>query len=273
MFISRFSKWALGIAYLILCGWLVSCGEGTTPGSNFIDPELTRTQWILATINDKPAADGIQAMLAFDESNNIFGSTGCNLYAGTYVIGEGNDLSFKPRVTTSWECEEPYFAQEAAILLVLSSTSEYALEGDELKITNPEGNRRGTFTKTEQLGLDGTSWILEIFKDGQGVLVNLIEGTQITAAFDRDGNLSGFGGCNEYNATLNTYANNISFGPIITTQMTCPEPEGVMDQESQYFTAIEQAKTYRNYGIALEIFDVEGGLLASYLSPEITSQR
>ena len=46
-----------------------------------------------------------------------------------------------------------------------------------------------------------------------------------------------------------------------------------MDQEDIYFRALEQASSYRNYGIALMMFDVEGGLLATYLDAEIASQR
>jgi len=57
------------------------------------------------------------------------------------------------------------------------------------------------------------------------------------------------------------------------TQMACPEPEGVMDQESKYFTALGQAATYRNYSIALVLFDAEGQVLASYVSAEIASSR
>jgi heat shock protein HslJ len=57
----------------------------------------------------------------------------------------------------------------------------------------------------------------------------------------------------------------------MSTQMACPEPEGVMDQERKFLTALEQAATYRNYSIALVMFDAEGQVLASYVSAEIAS--
>ena len=273
MLITRCSKWAFAISVLILAGLLTSCGEGATAVSAVVDPELTGAEWLLATINDKPVADGTQATLVFGEANNVLGSTDCNLYAGTYAVGEGDVLNFKPNVTTSWECEEPFLAQEKAMLLVLSSSSNYVIEDDELKITNPDGERRATFTKMEPLVLEGTDWNLDAFNDGQGAFVNVMDGTKITASFGSDGNLGGSGGCNDYNTTYTADFSNISIGPIMSTQMACSEPEGVMDQESKYLTALEQAATYRNYSIALVMFDAEGQVLASYISAEIASSR
>jgi heat shock protein HslJ len=55
--------------------------------------------------------------------------------------------------------------------------------------------------------------------------------------------------------------------------MACPEPEGVMDQEDKYLTALEQAAAYRNYRIALVMFDAEEGVPASYISAEIAISR
>jgi len=139
MLVTRCSKWAFVISILILAGLLASCGEGATAVSAVIDPELTGVEWMLATINDKPVADGTQVTLVFGEANNVLGSTGCNLYAGTYAIGEGSVLNFKPNVTTAWECEEPFFAQEKAMLLVLSSSSNYIIEGDDLICQSDRG--------------------------------------------------------------------------------------------------------------------------------------
>jgi heat shock protein HslJ len=55
--------------------------------------------------------------------------------------------------------------------------------------------------------------------------------------------------------------------------MACPEPEGVMDQENKYLTALEQAATYRNYRIDLVMFDGEEQVLASYISADIAISR
>jgi heat shock protein HslJ len=257
----------------ILGGLLAGCGEGATAVSAVADPDLTGSEWMLASVNGKPVYPGTTAPLVFGEANNVLGATGCNLFAGTYSIGEGNVLNFQPNVTTTWVCEEPKLVQEQAMLLVLSSTSNYTIEGDELAITNPDGERRGTFDRMEPLVLEDTDWNLDAYNDGQGALVNLIDGTQITASFGEEGTLSGSAGCNQYNTTYEADAIKISIGPIALTQMACSEPSGVMDQESKYLISLESAATYNNLGIALNLFDTEGQILASYISANLFSEQ
>jgi len=45
----------------------------------------------------------------------------------------------------------------------------------------------------------------------------------------------------------------IELGPLGTTQMACPDPEGVMDQESRLVAALETAATYHVEGPSLEM--------------------
>ncbi len=266
---SNCSKCGFILSILILAGLLASCGSGATSVSAVEDPNLTESDWQLVSLNDKPVQADTMAVLAFGEANNVLGSTGCNLFAGTIAIGTGSVLNFKLNVTTSFECPEPYFAQESAMLLVLSSSSNYTIEGDELNITNPDGERRGRFVKMDPLVLEGTDWTLDAFNDGQGELVNVMEGTQITASFSADGEMSGSGGCNEYNTTYQVDGEEITIGPILSTQMACSDPEGVMEQEGKYLQALELADNYRNFGIILNFFNAEGQILASYLSSDL----
>ncbi len=273
MLLTRDPKWGLVISILFLTGFLISCNETGTSDREISNPELTEAEWMLTTINDKPLLAEIHATLAFSDENQIIGSTGCNLYMGSYELGEGDAINFKPSVTTSWACEEPYFAQEGAMLMVLSSASQFTLAGGELNIYNPGGDLRGTFTKMEPLTLEGTVWRLESLGGGGGASVDLIENLHVSAVFDQDGNLSGMAGCNEYETTYIADAVSISIGPITTSQSSCLDQEGVTDHENNYFKALEDASSYRNHGIALRFFDQGWGLLATFLNEEIASQR
>jgi heat shock protein HslJ len=258
---------------LIIGVLLASCGDGSTAVSAAADPDLTESEWVLASINDKPIAAGTTAPLVFGEAENFLGATGCNLFAGTYSIGESNVLNFQPNVSTTWDCEEPKLVQEQSMLLVLSSTSNYKIEGDKLTITNPNGDRRGTFNRMDPLVLAGTTWNLDAYNDGQGALVKLIAGTQITASFGEGGTLSGSAGCNRYNTTYDADLNNISIDPIFWTAMGCPEPEGVMSQESSYLSTLRLASTYNNLGIGLNLFDSEGQILATYIRADFFNEQ
>ena len=101
---SNCSKCGFIISILILAGLLASCGSGATSVSPVEDPNLTESDWQLVSLNDKPVREDTMAVLAFGEASNVLGSTGCNLFAGTFAIGTGSLLNFKPNVTTSFEC-------------------------------------------------------------------------------------------------------------------------------------------------------------------------
>jgi heat shock protein HslJ len=65
--------------------------------------------------------------------------------------------------------------------------------------------------------------------------------------------VTGNAGCNQYFASYSVDGNAIEIGPAATTFMTCPDPPGVMEQESQYLAALQSATTYRIEGDMLEM--------------------
>ncbi len=264
-----FHVWEVMISLLIMVGLLAACGSGETPVSSSQDPELTENEWRLVSINDEIVSEEEIVTLAFGGLGNALGSTGCNLYSATYAIGSDGVLNFHPSVSTSFECSNELRLQEEAMLLVMSSTSNYVIEGEQLKITNPNAEQRATFEKLEPLQLEGTDWVLDAYNDGGGAFVNLIEGTQITAEFGEDGSLSGSAGCNTYNTTYQVEGRNITIEPVALTQMLCAEPEGAMDQEAKYLQALSTAATFRNFNIALNLFDADRQIAAGYFASDL----
>jgi heat shock protein HslJ len=73
----------------------------------------------------------------------------------------------------------------------------------------------------------------------------LVPGTQINANFD-NGQVSGSGGCNTFNATYTTNGNNVTISYPVGTQIACA-PE-VMDQETAFFQALSSVATYQISG-------------------------
>ena len=198
---------------------------------------MTEQEWRLVKINDVPFNQELVATLAFGELKNAIGSTGCNLYSATYLIGDEGVLNFSPSVFTSYDCSDVLQAQEGAMFLVMTSTSNYVIEDEQLKITNPDGEQRATFERMEPLRLEGTDWVLDAYNDGGGAFIYLIEGTEATAKFGEDGTVTGSSGCNTYNTSYQVGGRNITIGPIAITQKMCSEPAGVMDQEAKYLQA------------------------------------
>ena len=79
---------------------------------------------------------------------------------------------------------------------------------------------------------------------------------QITATFDKNGNVAGFAGCNNYNAPYTLSGQQLytgmgmSIGPITSTQKFC---EGASDTETTYLQILQNARTYTVNGNGLTI--------------------
>ena len=77
----------------------------------------------------------------------------------------------------------------------------------------------------------------------------VIPNVQITLKFNNDGTLTGFGGCNNYNANYiltgqtTEFGKTITIGPIVSTKMFCADTS---DQESKYFANLQDYQDLLN---------------------------
>ena len=91
--------------------------------------------------------------------------------------------------------------------------------------------------------LEGSIWTLTNFIAGSDVDVRSpISGTTITARFE-DGLISGTAGCNQYSGSY-TAADKIVLNEMSWTEMLCMDPEGVMQQETQYLEILRDVTTF-----------------------------
>ena len=86
--------------------------------------------------------------------------------------------------------------------------------------------------------LAGSQWLAEDI-GGRGVM----DMAQSTIRFDQQGRAAGNGGCNRYFGEYTLVDSNLSFGPIGSTRMACPE--SLMNQEQNFFAALEATRSYR----------------------------
>jgi heat shock protein HslJ len=90
------------------------------------------------------------------------------------------------------------------------------------------------------------NWNLKGGMIGGGTMP-VIPNVQITIKFNNDGTLSGFGGCNNYNANYvltgqtTEFGKTITIGPIISTKMYCAD---TMNLETSYLNILQTTKTY-----------------------------
>jgi heat shock protein HslJ len=102
--------------------------------------------------------------------------------------------------------------------------------------------------------LDGTSWTLNAYSG-----TSLIPGTTVNLTFE-GGELSGSAGCNHYFGSYEVRGSTITIEGVGMTEMFCMEPEGVMEQEKVYLSALSAAQTFQVDGGRLVIASSGGDL-------------
>jgi heat shock protein HslJ len=101
--------------------------------------------------------------------------------------------------------------------------------------------------------LAGTRWSVANFNNGTGAVTGIVAGSTITMDFDALGQVRGQAGCNTYSAYYQASGNAMSVNLPTSTSMYCESPEGVMQQEQQFLTALQSAATFQITGDQLQI--------------------
>jgi heat shock protein HslJ len=90
--------------------------------------------------------------------------------------------------------------------------------------------------------LDGTSWALQTFIEGE-TATSLMAGTTVTLELN-DGQITGSAGCNSYGGSYTLQEGEITFSDLFWTEMACLDPEGVMEQEQRYLSILNNVSTF-----------------------------
>jgi heat shock protein HslJ len=108
--------------------------------------------------------------------------------------------------------------------------------------------------------LAGTRWVLEAHGK-PGALKQVLEGAEITADFEADGEVSGSAGCNQYSATYAIAGKELTFAQLAFTEMACLEPAGVMEQEQAFLSALQGVQQFKLADGQLQLLTADGWLL------------
>lgn len=234
--------------------------------------ELVGTRWVVETYLNaggelvEPLAD--KELTATFDLDRVSGESGCNNYFASYAV-DGNALTISQAGSTLMACEPAeLMQQEVDFLAALQSAATYTIDGDQLLIANAAGETVLTFRASQPTGLVGTAWTATMYNTGTEAVTNLMEGTTITANFTEDGKLDGSAGCNTYMTSYTLDGQNITIEPPATTRKLCPEPAGVMEQETAFVTMLPQAATYTISGNTLELRTADGALITSFTAAQ-----
>jgi heat shock protein HslJ len=114
--------------------------------------------------------------------------------------------------------------------------------------------------------LQGTQWVL-VSLGGELPL----RGRAPTAEFSAD-RISGSTGCSHYFGTYAASGSDITISDVARTEMYCADPEGVMDQEDAFVTALASVASYRLTGEQLELLDATDSVILAFAPPPVVSE-
>lgn len=235
--------------------------------------ELAGTRWAMLTYANRDgestdALPGREVTAEFGPDGRVTGNAGCNNYFAGYTV-DGNNLTISQAGSTMMACEPPeVMEQEAAFLAALESAATFSVDGDTMAIANADGVTVLTFQFVEPAGLVGTNWVATMYNTGTEAVTSVMEGVTITAIFTEDGKMNGSAGCNSYMTTYTVDGQTISIQPPATTRKLCPEPAGIMEQETAFVTMLPQAAVYSIRGDVLELRTADGALIASFTAAQ-----
>ncbi len=107
----------------------------------------------------------------------------------------------------------------------------------------------------ELVRLEDHLWMLVLLNEDQ-----LIQETFINLQFENF-QASGSSGCNLYNTSYERGRRELNFGIVTSTARECELPEGVMNQETAYFNALEGTAAFQIKDQQLNLFNSSGNPL------------
>lgn len=224
--------------------------------------ELQGVRWVLVSYRNA-AGETVNALpdrevtAEFGADGRVAGSGGCNNYFASYTV-DGSNLTISQAGSTMMACEPvEVMQQEADFLAALGTAATWQIDGETLTIFNAAGEPAVVFQAAAAQSLPGTNWTVVNFNTGAAI-TGPLEGTTLTMAFGEDGQVTGSAGCNNYFASYTVDGQNLTIGQAGSTMMAC-EPAEIMQQETQFLTALGNAATWSiNANGQLQILDAEG---------------
>ncbi len=231
-------------------------------------PEIEAGLWQLEALlvesgEMEPPLAETRVDVLFSEGE-LSGSTSCNRFFGSYSLDEDKQITISEEIgSTQMACPPPVSQQERLYLSLLGRAAQWSVETGSLVLRDDEGEALLAYGPAQPIAVEGPTWQATGINNGKGGVVSTGSTHLATASF-AEGKVSGSGGCNQFHASYEIDEAQISIGPAMSTRKACAEPEGIMDQEQQYFQALERAKTFQLGVGKLELRDENGSLQVGF---------
>lgn len=194
------------------------------------------------------------------------GYNGCDWFLGVYDI-EGDTLRYNTPATTATACEDIALSTQAATYMsALVNITQYELEDDKLLTYTVGDQQMATFIPADPVPLEGTAWTAKFVNAEDRMLMASSYDLTVSARFE-NGTLTGFGGCNDYEADYVIDGNQITISNIQSAEEECSEPAGASEIEAAYFAALEATTNYTELVASLIFTGADGQDLVLFGTP------
>jgi heat shock protein HslJ len=220
---------------------------------------LIGTEWQLLKLDGKPLDDTLRFTVAFAEQR-YSGLAGCRHFEGDYQAGNG-DIGF-PSITmvegTCPSADDGYWTLEGRFTDALGWARHWRIVDDRLEMRSARGEMLVfvPVTSMPEVSLDGTTWTLTTFIEGE-TATSLVAETEITLTFE-SGQVRGTAGCNSYGGPYALEHGALRIGEIAITEMFCILQEGVMEQETRYADSLRNVTIFEWDANQLTLRTVDG---------------
>lgn len=236
--------------------------------------ELSGKTWRLTHFDNgvgkvMPVVAGTTVTAYFDREGFMRGSAGCNAYATTYTT-DGGSMQVGIVDVTQTFCTRPagIMQQEGTYLAMLKKADSYETDENHLVIRDNDGRSILIFeseTPEVLISLTGRTWHLRRLAAGEdGEMAPAILRGEVTAVFTDDGHLSGAAGCNWYGTYYRIEGEQLFLEDIASTDFHCSSPEGILEQERQYFSLLDRTAAYDITAGTLTLYDENGEELLEF---------
>jgi heat shock protein HslJ len=241
----------IGIALVTVGIVVAACSSGGSGGT------IEGINWKLTSYDfggtETAAPDGFVVDATFKDGK-VAGFSGCNVYNASATV-DGAKLTIGKAATTAMACEPTATDLEASYLGNLSNAATFTATTDKLTIYNKTGKQVLAYAAGAANPLEG-EWLVTGYNNGKEAVTSAIVGTELTATFTPDGQVSGSSGCNSYNGPYKLDGTSLTVGPLATTRKACEQD--IMDQEMQFLAALQTPTTVEPSGATVTLRDASG---------------
>ena len=235
------------------------CADGFAQSADTQTSELVGKTWTLVSLQDQDVSVKPAVTVRFDHDGRLSGANGCTSYEATYSITDGVLQLSGDFGEALLACPEGLMKRANAYVVALGQTTAFTIDGGRLSLRDSADVETVGFEPYSQI-LSANDWYVTSYRNGENVMVNVLDGTQITMSFGNDARLTGSAGCNDYFADFEAGDEAVSVTAPGATRRACAEPTGVMEQETLFLAALASAAEFRLIGNALTIRSADSEL-------------